>query len=302
LTKGIQERMDNLANLRTQNVMMLINQMLKVNVNADISPEALVWKPFGIVPVDDMDDVQPLAIPDFNSNLFLEQENFYKDTIQNIMGMYDYNMGATPQRQERVGVVYGIQAMGESRAKLMLMSMDYLGIRPFLKYMMLLNSYNLPSGFEYRVGDAENTQFGQIWGDDIHPDYDFAARYTAMEPALGKQARMERLVQLAGMWKDNPWINQYQWNKVLMELSDIREADYMLKTPEQYQQEMQQNVRMQMMAERAKQQFETQGKIAVSDKDFQEEQELGEQQFGYDLVLEGIKQEAAQQKSATNNK
>jgi len=51
LTKGIQERMDNLANLRTQNVMMLINQMLKVNVNADISPEALVWKPFGIVPV-----------------------------------------------------------------------------------------------------------------------------------------------------------------------------------------------------------------------------------------------------------
>ena len=295
LTKGIQSRMDNVANLRTQNVMMLINQMLKVNVNADISPEALVWKPFGIIPVEDMDDVQPLVVPDMNSNLFLEQEKFYKETIQNIMGMYDYNMGATPQRQERVGVVYGIQAMGEARAKLMLMSMDYLGIRPFLKYMMLLNSYNLPSGYEYRIGDAENMQFGNIWGEEIHPDYDFAARYTSMEPALGKQARMERLVQLAGMWKDNPWINQYQWNKTLMELSDIREAEYLLKKPQQFQQEMQQQAQMQQMAEMQKQQYETHGKLAVSDQDFKEEYQLNEQEFGHNLVLEGIKQEAAEQ-------
>ena len=78
-------------------------------------------------------------------------------------------------------------------------------------------------------------------------NYDFKARYTSMEPALGKQARMERLIQLAGMWKDNPWINQYQWNKTLMELSDIREAQYLLKTPQQIQQEQQQQMQQQQM-------------------------------------------------------
>ena len=296
LTRGIQVQTDNMANLRMHNAMMAVNQMMKVNVNADISPEALVWKPFGLVPVEDMGDIEPLVIPDTAQGLFMEQEAFYKNTIQDITGMYDYNMGQTPTRQERVGVVYGIQAMGEARAKLLLMSMDYLGIQPMLKYMMLLNSYNLPSGYEYRVGDAEQTQFGQIWGDDIHPNYDFKARYTSMEPALGKQARMERLIQLAGMWKDNPWINQYQWNKTLMELSDIREAQYLLKTPQQIQQEQQQQMQQQQMMEAQKQQFETEGKIKTSHKDFIEATALSEQEFGHDLVLEAIKKEAIENK------
>jgi len=289
LTKGIQEQVNNLANLRIHDAVMRVCQMLKVNVNADIDPEALVWKPFGIVPVDDMQDIEPLVVPDYASNIFQEQEAFYKDTIQDIMGMYDYNMGQTPQRQERVGVVYGIQSMGEARAKLMLMSMDHLGIRPLLKYMMILNTFHLPSGFEYRIGSYDQHQFGNIFGEDIHSDFDFAARYTAMEPALGKQARMERLIQLAGMWKDNPWINQYQWNKTLMELGDIREAQYLLKSPDQMQKEQIQAAKMQMMAEQQKQQYETQGKLQVSDKDFKEAGILADQDFKHDLVLEGIK-------------
>ena len=628
LTKNIQEHTDTLANLRMQNVFMQINQMLKVNVNADIDPEALVWKPFGIIPVDDQEDVQPLVVPDYHSNMFMEQENFYKNTIQDIMGMYDYNMGQTPERQERVGVVYGIQclgtfgddrdyeiltndgwkkfddlnrnekvmtlnyetdemswetpsdyiegpeqdynlvhyqtcnaefyctenhrlpierekrhnrwerevvlagglapnshakipcagrnwngnnnwqppfegisrrdwcsfmgiwlseghiyhnkkqwsyqvavsqekdpkkvqridellkrlpfnfkynghqwkiqnkevytylekfgksgdkyipdyiknssvdllwqfldwffmgdgwfgnsqqihfttvskrladdlqelslkvglrasiwckkrslenpkwqdtydvgfsndkfvwwaqhgaktrtekhrcritcltvpnglflirvnnkpiwtgnSMGEARAKLLLMSMDYLGIRPLLKYMMVLNTFNLPTGFEYRIGDVENQQFGNVFGADLHSDFDFSARYTAMEPALGKQARVQQLVQLAGMWAQNPWINQQQMIKLIFELNDVMEADRLIKSPQQFQQEMQQQVQMQMQAEQAKQNYETLGKLKISEKDFQEDLILGEQEHQYDMALEAIKQNATE--------
>ena len=48
-----------MGNLRMQNAMMLVNQMIKVKQDADIDPNALTWRPFGIVPVDEMDDVQP---------------------------------------------------------------------------------------------------------------------------------------------------------------------------------------------------------------------------------------------------
>jgi len=299
LTKGIQEQINNLANLRIANVMMQINPMIKILSNSDVSPEALTWKPFGIVPVDSMDEVEPLVIPDYHSNLFLEQETFYKDTIQDLMGMYDYNMGQTPQRQERVGVVYGIQAMGEARAKLLLMSMDYLGLRPLLKYLMILNTFHLPSGFEYRIGFGDEQQFGQIFGDDIHPDFDFAARYTSMEPALGKQARAQQLVQMANLWSQNPWVNQYQYTKTMMELLDIREADYLLKTPQQFGQEMQQQAMAQMQAEHQKQQFETEGKIMTSQKDFVEDMTLNEQEFRHNLALEAIKADAAKEKATT---
>jgi len=185
-----------------------------------------------------------------------------------------------------------IQSMGEARAKLMLMSMDYVGIRPLLKYMMLLNTFHLPGGFEYRIGDGQQTSFGNIFGEDIHADYDFAARYTSMEPALGKQARAQQLVQMAGMWAQSPWVNQYQFNKVIMELLDIREADYLLKTPEQYAAEVKQQTQMALMAEQAKKNFETTGKLKVGQQEYMTESALSEQEFKQELVLTALDNEA----------
>jgi hypothetical protein len=292
LTKGIQEQYNTLANLRMQNAMMLVNAMLRVDPDSDVDPQALIWKPFGIVPAM-QGEVEPITIPDYNSNIFMEQQTFYEDAIQDLMGMYDYGMGQTPQRQERVGVVYGIQAMGEARAKLMLMSMDYLGIQPLLKYMMLLNTFHLPSGFEYRICDRDQYSFGQIFGGDIHPDFDFQARYTSMEPALGKQARADRLVQLAGMWQQNPWINQFQMTKVIMELMDIWESDSLIKTPQMMQQEMQQQQQAAMMMEAQKHEFETKGKLMIGQQEVKGEMAINEQEFGHDLVLESMKANAA---------
>jgi hypothetical protein len=294
LTKGIQEQINNLGNLRMSNAFMSLNPMIKVLNDADIDPEYLTWKPFGIVPVDTQQDIEPLIVPDTNSNLFMEQEMFYKNTIQDIMGMYDYNMGATPTRQERVGVVYGIQAMGEARAKLLLMSMDYLGIRPLLKYMMLLNTFHLPSGFEYRIGDGDNKQFGNVFGDDIHCDFDFAARYTAMEPALGKQFRAQQLIQMAQMWMQSPWINQYQMNKTVMELLDIKEADQLMKTPQQMQQEQMQAVQQQMMAMQQQQRGEVEKKMTEIGGKAKADSQLSEQEFRQELILKSIENEAAE--------
>jgi len=298
LTKGIQNRIDDMANLRMQNAFMQVSQMIRIDPNWDGDPAALVWRPFGIVPAE-QGEVEALPIPDYNSNIFAEQESFFNNTIQDLTGMYAYNMGQTPQRQERVGVVYSLQSMGEARAKLMLMSMDYLGIRPLLKHMMLLNTFHLPSGFEYRVSDVVGQQqFAQIFGQDIHSDFDYAARYTAMEPALGKQARAQQLTQMAPLMQQNPWINQYQWTKTLLELADVREADQLIKQPQQFQQEMQQQQKAQMMAQQLEEKLEGDKKIRVSEKDFQEALIENEQKHGHNLALAALEGELANEKSA----
>jgi hypothetical protein len=291
LTKGIQEQANNLANLRMQNVMMQINQMLRVDPNWNGDANDLVWRPFGLVEAA-QGEIEPIVIPDYHSTMFQEQEAFFKDTIQDLMGMYDYNMGATPQRQERVGVVYGIQSMGEARAKLMLMTADYQGIRPLLRYLMILNTFHLRNGYEYRISQGNQNQFGKIFAGDIHPDFDFAARYTSMEPALGKAARLQQLMNLAQIMLQNPWINQYQWWRTIFELGDIREADYLLKTPQQYHQEQQMMQQAQMMqmqaglqAEKARLGWETESDVFKSHKDFREDQALEDQKFKHEMAL-----------------
>lgn len=248
LCKGIQEQYNNLANLRMQNANMLVNQMLKVREDSDVDPASLIWKPFGIIPVEEMGDVEPLVIPDVGqTQVFREQEQFFDATIQDMTGVYDYSKGVTPQRQERVGVVYSLQSMGEARTKLLLMTMDHMGIRPLLKYMMILNTYHLPHGAEYRFADKEGDNFGQVFAGDIHPEFDFSARYTSMEPALGKQFRAQQLLQLAQIWQQDPTLQHYQWKKSILEMLDYQDSDRYLKTPEQLMKEQQQAVQMQMM-------------------------------------------------------
>ena len=249
LGKDLQEQYNNMGNLRFQNVMMLINQMIMVRQDADIDPAALVWKPFGIVPVENLQtDIAPMITPDaFQGGAFREQEQFFEETISDMTGLYPYNMGQTPQRQENVGTIHSIQSMGEARTKLLMMTMDHTGFRPFLKHMMLLNTYYFDPKTEVRINTPEGEGFSPMFAGDLHPEFDFSARYTSMEPALGKQYRTQQLLAYAQAWAQSPYLQQQQFMKAILELMDFQDTDKYLKSPQQVQQEQQAALQQQMM-------------------------------------------------------
>jgi len=171
------------------------------------------------------------------------------------------------------------------------MSADYLGMRPLLKYMMILNTFHLPTGFEYRIGDPGQQQFRNVFGGDLHPDFDFTARYTSMEPALGKQHRAQMLTQLASQFIASPWINQGQYIKLIHELHDVRETDALIKSPQQFAQEQQQGAKAQMMAEQMKQKFETEGKLQKGAQDIGGKLLLEDRDHVHNMALETLKAE-----------
>jgi hypothetical protein len=75
-----------------------------------------------------------------------------------------------------------------------------------------------------------------------------------MEPALGKHARVQSLLQFYQIWADTPYLQHYEFMKAIMEMFDFYNTDKYLKTPQQVQQEQQaamaqqQKVQMDMMA------------------------------------------------------
>jgi hypothetical protein len=247
--------------------------MLQVREDSDIPPESLIWKPFGIIPVREINaDVAPLITPDVTqSGAFREQEVFFEETISNITGMYKYGMGQTPQRQEHVGTIYSLQAVGEARTKLLLMTMDYQGFQPFLKYMMLLNTWHLQDDFEARITTHEGEQFTQLFPGDIHVGYDFTARYTAMEPALSKQFKAQQLIQYAQMWQQSPFLQQYQFMKSIMEMMDMHDTDKYLKTPEQVAQEQKQQMMQMAQMRLSEAAMQEQSAAASDDRALQKE-------------------------------
>ena len=252
LGKDLQQQYDTMGNLRFQNVMLLVNAMAKVQADSDIDPAALIARPGGLIPVDEMTDYEPIVHNDaFASGAFQQMENFFEEAISDMTGLYPYNMGSTPPCQEHVGTIYSLQSMGEARTKLLLMTMDHTGFRPFLKHMMLLNTYHLDPRMEARINTNNGTKFAQLFAGDFHADYDFSARYTAMEPALGKQFRAQQLIQYAQMWQESPYLQHYQFMKAIMELLDFHDSDRYLRSPQEVakmqQQQAQMAVQQQMM-------------------------------------------------------
>jgi len=211
--------------------MMKVNTMIKVLMDSNIDPKALVWKPFGVIPVDSHEEIEILETADINSQVFREQIDFFEAVIQDITGIYDYTKGVTPTRQERVGTMYSIQSVGEARIKLLMLTMDYMGIRPLLKYLTLLNCYHLPSGSEYRISGKNNAEFGRVFADALKMDYDFEAKYASMEPALSKENRIANLLQLSQLWQMDPYVNNYEFKKAILELADMPQPDRFLRDP-----------------------------------------------------------------------
>ena len=117
------------------------------------------------------------------------------------------------------------------------MTMDHQGFQPLLKYMMLLNTWHLPDDFESRINTPQGEQFSPMFPGDIHPDYDFTARYTSMEPALGKQFKAQQLIQYAQMWQGSPYLQQRQFMQAIMEMMDFPNTDKFVKTEQQLMKE-----------------------------------------------------------------
>jgi len=126
-----------------------------------------------------------------------------------------------------------------------------MGFQPMLKHMMLLNTFHLQKDFEARIITNRGQEFSPMFAGDVHPDYDFTARYTSMEPALGKMYRSQQLMQYAQMWNDSPYLQHYEFMKAILEMHDFHDSDRYLKSPQQLQQEQQQaqqqNAQAQMM-------------------------------------------------------
>jgi hypothetical protein len=243
--------------------------MMKVQIDADIDPASLIPKPSGIVPVETMEDVQPLIMPDVSqTGVFREQEQFFDDCIGDITGMGAYNLATQPPaRQEHVGTIYSLQQMGEARTRLLMMMMDYQGFQPLLKYFMTLNVFHLPRGFEARISDKGQDQFAPLFAGDLHWDYDFSVRYTALEPALGKQFRVQQLLQWASIWGQSPALKQDQIMRATLELLDFHESDRYIRSEQELMQMQQQAEAKQMQMMQANAQLQDQMAAANDERD-----------------------------------
>lgn len=89
----VQRAINAVLNQRLDNVQLILRNMWKVKKNSGVDMNTLVSAPGNIVTTDQMDAVEPIAIPDTTGSTFVQTMNYLTSALQNGSGITDYTTG-----------------------------------------------------------------------------------------------------------------------------------------------------------------------------------------------------------------
>lgn len=89
----IQRAINAVLNQRLDNVQLVLRNMWKVKKNSGVDLHTLVSAPGNIITTDDMEAVEPVAIPDVTGPTFVQTMNYLTSALQNGSGITDYTIG-----------------------------------------------------------------------------------------------------------------------------------------------------------------------------------------------------------------
>lgn len=89
----VQRAINAVLNQRLDNVQLVLRNMWKVKKNSGVDMHTLVSAPGNIITTDDMDAVDPIAVPDVTGGTFVQTMNYLTAAMQNGSGITDYTQG-----------------------------------------------------------------------------------------------------------------------------------------------------------------------------------------------------------------
>jgi hypothetical protein len=104
----IQRAINSVLNQRLDNVQLTLNSMWKVKKQSGVDMHTLVSAPGNIITTDDMDAIEPIAVPDVTGPTFVQTMSYLTSAMQNGSGITDYTTGldtnANTQNETATGV------------------------------------------------------------------------------------------------------------------------------------------------------------------------------------------------------
>jgi len=231
----LQYELNDTRNQRMDNVNLIINRMWKVLRGADINPEHLVSRPGGIIPVDDMEEIEPLEVADVTSSAYKEEAEIKRD-IDRTMGVYEYARGETTDRRETATTASILSNAANERFKMKVRLMEDMGLRRLGLMLIQLNQQFIDRERVIRILGEDGVYFQTVTPEDIAGEFDVMPIGSTVEPIVNKDTRLTQLLNLYSNIKDSPYIDQAAFLKRILEVADIKDTDRIIvRQPQQTQ-------------------------------------------------------------------
>lgn len=221
LLMPLQDKVNDMTNLRLDNLIQMVNKMWIADKHAKINPDDLISRPNGIVWTNDMNGIRELPQRDILPSSFQEVESEYK-AMQRVSGAWDYFQGATPERKETATGIVKLQQSAFRRFGYRIKLFQRTALKRVLTQFMQLNQQLLPPEYTIERFDRDQTVMVNPW--------DIAGKMTMVVTGSSNLVNLEeRMMMLWQNMNQDPLINQFELRKRLLDIMDIPDSDTLLQ-------------------------------------------------------------------------
>ncbi|RKY40920.1 MAG: hypothetical protein DRP85_07565, partial [Candidatus Makaraimicrobium thalassicum] len=225
LLMPLQDKANDITNIRLDNLLQIVNRMFVAKRNSGINPDDFISRPSGVIWSDDINAVKPLIQPDISASAYNEEQETYR-AMQRASGAFEYAQGETPRRQETATGIIKLQQAALKRFGYRIKLLQRTAFKDILTKIMRLNQQLLP--MSYIIPDYENDKDIQLNPWDISGK--FGLTVTGSTNLAGLEERMIQLWQAA---RNDPYFNQLELRKRLLNVFDIPDSDNLLNQTSQ---------------------------------------------------------------------
>lgn len=239
---SLQEELNTTRNQRMDNVNLVINRMWKASTIADIDYDNLISYPGNVIKCGDPNGLVPLETPDVTKSAY-EEESIIKGDIELATSEYAPARGESTQPRQTATGIIRLQQAANARFDAVIKGIEFGTVRRLAKLFVWMSYIFLPETRLVQIVGLEDfvrlrgNRFKKMNPNDMLKCYDFIPMGSSTTAV--KELRVQQIMQAYQMFNGDPYMNQEELRKMVLNALDIKNIADLLKTESVVQQEMQ---------------------------------------------------------------
>jgi len=204
--RPLNEAINTLRNYHIDNVNLGVNQMWKIDRNADIDQNQLISRPWGIVETNSMEGIEPLPRQPITQDAPMAARELEND-IQTQSGVVDFLKGTpAPGFSDTATGIERLVGSANSRFAARIVSSQINYISDLFYTMIKLNQLNMTPTQAVRIAGKNGIKFTQFNIDNVKGRFDI--RFKTANEQINKAVQTNQLLVMYNLFRGDPQIDQ----------------------------------------------------------------------------------------------
>lgn len=222
----LQYELNDLRNLRMDNMIQVLNKMFFVSKSANVDLEQLVSRPGGYIELNNIEGIREFATGDVAASSY-QEENMLKEDIQFTTGLSDQMRGAEGKSSHTATALNMLQEAANVRITMALKLWEIMFLRKMGEQAYQLNQQFIDDEVVFRATNLPGRPITKASVEEIQGVYDVMPVAGSTDP-FNEQVKVQELTTLFNLTQNMPGVNSLKILEMLLKSMGVHDTEQIL--------------------------------------------------------------------------